>query len=95
MFTRQPNPLDVKLDEAIEQVLNELKSEDSQTEKYARMREQLTELYKIKNENRSRRVSPDTLATISANLLGIGVIVGYEQKHIITSKALGFVRKLV
>jgi hypothetical protein len=94
MFTRKPDTNDQLLNETIEIVLNALKGEDPETEKFKQMREQLTELYKIRNENRSRRVSSDTLANIGANILGIGVIVGYEQKHIITSKAVGFVRKI-
>ena len=94
MFNRT-DPADALLNENIERVLNELKGEEPETEKYAQISARLTELYAIKNENRSRRVSPDTLAGIVANLFGIGIIVGYEQKHIITSKALGFIRKIV
>jgi hypothetical protein len=90
----QTNPIDVKLNETIERVLQELATEDSHTEKYAAMTDQLTKLYAIRNENRSRRVSPDTLATIAANLFGIGIIIGHERTHIITSKAFGFIRKL-
>lgn len=95
MFNRKPDTNDQLLNETIERVMQDMKHEDPNTEKFAQMREQLTELYKIKNENRSRRVSPDTLATIGANLLGIGIIVGHERTHIVTSKALGFIRKLV
>jgi hypothetical protein len=94
MFPRPTDTNDQLLNEVIEKVLNELKGEEPETEKFASMNAQLTELYKIKNENRSRRVSPDTWATVIANLCGIGIIVGYEQKHIITSKAVGFVRKI-
>lgn len=94
MFTRKPDTNDQLLLSTIERVMLDMKDEGPETERFAQMRDQLTELYKIRNENRSRRVSPDTLAQIIANLLGIGVIVGYEQKHIITSKALGFVRKI-
>ena len=95
MFTRKPDTNDQLLNEILERVMQDMKGEDPNTEKYAQMREQLTELYKIRNENRSRRVSPDTLATIGANLLGIGIIVGHERTHIVTSKALSFIRKLV
>lgn len=94
MFTRQPDANDQKLEEAIDHVLQQLKTEEPETERYVTMADQLVKLYAIKNENRSRRVSPDTWATVAANLFGIGIIVGYEQKHIITSKAVGFVRKI-
>lgn len=95
MFTRQPDTNDQLLNETIDHVLQQLKTEEPETERYAQMTEQLVKLYAIKNENRSRRVSPDTLATIVANLLGIGIIVGHERTHIVTSKALTFIRKLV
>lgn len=36
------------------------------------------------------RVSPDTMAIVGANLIGILVIVGYEQGHVIASRALNF-----
>jgi hypothetical protein len=91
---KKVNPNDALLEETITNVLNALKSEEPETEKYAQMSTQLERLYTIRNETRSRRVSPDTLATISANLLGIGIIVGHERTHIVTSKALGFVRKI-
>lgn len=41
-----------------------------------------------------RRVSPDTLALVGANLAGIVMIIGYERMNVIASKALGFVSKL-
>lgn len=94
MFTPKTNPLNAKLDENILAVHDALKAEEPETERYAQIREQLTALYAIRNEARSRRVSPDTLATVAANLIGIGIIVGYERTNIITSKALGFIRKV-
>lgn len=90
----KPDPLNAQLDAAIERVMTLMSDESPSTDTYEQMNNQLQKLYAIKNENRSRRVSPDTLANICANLLGIGVVVGYEQKHIITTKALGFIKKL-
>lgn len=40
-----------------------------------------------------KKVSPDTVAVIAGNLLGIGLILGFEKMNIITSKAIGFVLK--
>jgi hypothetical protein len=92
---KKTDPNDALLEENIERVLQDLKGEEPETEKFAQISAQLERLYAIRNETRSRRVSPDTLATIGANLLGIGIIVGHERTHIVTSKALGFIRKLV
>lgn len=41
-----------------------------------------------------KRVSPDTLALIGANIVGIVMIIGHERANVIASKALGFVSKL-
>lgn len=38
-------------------------------------------------------VSSDTIAMIAGNLLGIGLIMGFERAHVISTKALGFVLK--
>lgn len=37
------------------------------------------------------KISPDTIAIIAGNLLGIGLILSYEKLNVITTKALGFV----
>lgn len=38
-----------------------------------------------------RRISPDTIAIVAGNLIGIVIILGFERGHIITTKALGFI----
>jgi len=40
------------------------------------------------------RPSVDTIITASASLLGILIIVAYEEKHVFASKAQGFIPKL-
>lgn len=42
---------------------------------------------------KKQTVSPDTLAIVAGNLLGIVLILGYEKANIITTKALGFILK--
>lgn len=46
-----------------------------------------------KSRNKKPRISPDTIAMIAANLVGIVLILGYEKADVITSKALGFVMR--
>lgn len=50
----------------------------------------------IKEEelNLKRSVSKETWAIIGANIAGILILIGYERANIVTSKALGFVKKL-
>ena len=40
-----------------------------------------------------KKLDPNTIAIIAANLLGIGLILSYEKLHVVTTKALGFVIK--
>jgi len=47
----------------------------------------------IANERREL-LNPNTVVLAAANLGGIGMIVGYERVHIMTSKAISFVGKL-
>lgn len=80
------------LDQAIEKVLHEMKSFSSEDDEYAKMVDQLEKLYALKDTEKPDRVSRDTLAIIAANLIGIVLIVGYESKNIVTSKALNFLK---
>jgi hypothetical protein len=130
-----------KLDTLIDEIIEQLSEHDASTDDYAKMVDQLSKLYRLKqietelklktcdqeqkayefNSNftmkenelgdkrllmnveieskqdeivRRKRVSPDTLALIAANLSGIIVIIGYERVNVIASKALGFVSRL-
>lgn len=89
-ITTQPSAIDNAIDDALAQ----LKTVSLDSDEYAAMMDQITQLYKLKEKNTSRdRVSPDTLAIIVGNLAGIALIIGYEHAHVVTSKALGFVMK--
>lgn len=46
---------------------------------------------KRKQLDEKKTVSPDTMAVIAGNLLGILLILTYEKANVITTKALGFV----
>lgn len=90
MFTRNKTE-DSDLNTAIATAYREMAGLMSDTPEYASVVDQLTKLYALKET--PSRVSADTLATIAANLAGIGIIVGYEHAHVITSKALAFIMK--
>lgn len=38
-------------------------------------------------------VSPDVLVQVVGSLLGIAAIIGHERLHVITTRAIGFVKK--
>lgn len=92
MFKLKPPGEKSKLDEAIDNLFSDMAGLSSDSEDYAKMVQQLSVLYSLKEE--PKRVSPDTLCVVAGNLLGVILIVGHERAHVITSKALLFVQKL-
>ncbi len=80
-----------KFDEPIDKVLKEMDDILTDADEYERKLTHLERLTKLQNEERGARVSPDTLAVVAGNLLGILTIVAYEQKHVMVSKALGLI----
>lgn len=94
MFIRNLPREKTGLERTIDSLLNDMSSTMSDTEEYAQMVDQLCKLYPLRETDSPKRVSPDTLAIVGGNLLGILMIVGYEHSHIMTSKALNFVLKL-
>lgn len=82
------------LEKAIDELHVQMNAVLADSDEYSKMADQLVKLYKLREHDAPRRVSPDTLALITGNLVGIAMIVGHERAHVVTSKALGFVMKL-
>lgn len=89
MFNRPKTDLDIAIDDATLRVLRA----DTESIRDTCLTN-LERLHKLRNDTRSEPVSRNTLVTAGANLVGIAVIVGYEQRHVVTSKALSFLGKL-
>lgn len=86
------SPIDSKIDAAITTLLAEMeKIEDKSTDAYAKLVDQMSKLYKLREET---SVSKDTWATIAANIAGILLILNFERAGVIATKSLGLVRKL-
>lgn len=81
------------LDDPIQRVLVELEQQGPDSPDYPALLSYLERLTRLKTEQRRDRVSLDTLAIVAGNLLGILVIVAYEQKHVMVSKGMGFILK--
>lgn len=75
-----------KLDEAMDCVFAEMEIVGPDSEEYQKFIAQLERLSRIKTESKLR-VSPDTYAIVIGNLVGILIVIAYEQKHILTTKA--------
>jgi len=93
MFNQTPLEK-TQLDETIESVLHEMAGVAADSDEFEKMTDQLVKLHALKTTEGRPRISPDVKATIIANLAGIAIIVGHERTHIVTSKALGFIKKL-
>lgn len=80
------NDMNGPLDIQIYAVLDEMQSIKVNSDRYPVMMTYLERLTEIKKKARQDPVSRDTLALIAGNLMGILLIVAYEQKHVMTSK---------
>jgi hypothetical protein len=79
------------LDDSIHRVLVDMQSHDPGTQDYELLMGRLERLMQMKAEEGQNRVSPDTMAIVIGNLLGILIIVSYERAHVMVSRGLGFV----
>lgn len=80
-----------KFDRPIDAVLVELQSEKPDSERYSSLLIQLDRLTQLKDRERINKVSADTAWMVAGNLIGILIIVAYEQKHIIGSRGVNFI----
>ncbi len=81
------------LEKEIEAVLLDMKDMYVGSEEYEVALNHLSILHEIKSKEKKWNVSPDTMAIVAGNLLGIMLILKHEELNVITSKALGFVIK--
>lgn len=87
-----------KVTEAIDSLLDEMAVCSGDSEEYAKMNDQLTKLYELKEIDQKvtthKRVSAETLLVVGGNILGILLIIGYERENVLTSKALSLLTKV-
>ncbi len=74
------------IDDLISKVLIEMEMMGVDSEEYPNLITYLERLNEVKAKERRAPVSRDTVALIVGNLMGILLIVAYEQKHVMTSK---------
>lgn len=93
MFNRETREK-TALDKAIDDLLGEMDNVTGDSTEYEKMVDQLVKLHALKTHDGRTGISSDTWANIFANLGGILIIVGHERAHLVTSKALGFIKRL-
>lgn len=78
----KPTQLEVQ----IEMVLKKMQGVGVDHDEYPKYIRYLEQLHDIEKEEKRDRVSHDTLAIVIGNLVGIFIIVAYEQRHVITTR---------
>lgn len=94
MFKPKTAPEPTALDLAITRVLSAMADTRHIPDDHTMLVDTLVKLQSIKDAQRPERLSKDAIATITANLMGILLILNHERAGIVTSKALSFVSKL-
>jgi hypothetical protein len=82
------------LETEITRIQSILKTKKPTEDDYATTLTQVERLFALKELEKPERVSPDTQANVAANLIGIAMILMYENSHVITTKALSFAMRL-
>lgn len=90
-FTKKDKRTNLEME--IDHLLEDMMKVAPNSESYTTMAANLEVLYKAKSHERVRRVTPDTVAIVAGNLLGIALVLYHEKANVITTKALGFVIK--
>jgi hypothetical protein len=88
IFNRNRNE---RLDMLINAVADSLLTMDTNDEDYDETLAYLERLMRLRGEP-PKALSHDTIAMVVGNLVGIAFIVAYEQKHVLSTKALGWWR---
>ena len=86
---KKATPVDIQIDA----VLHEMQTIGVTDENYPTMMTYLERLNDVNAKKRDAPVSRDTIAIVVGNLLGILVIVAYEQKHVMTSKGFSLLTR--
>lgn len=82
------------LENEIARLFEELKKIDKIDDPmYDKVSDQIAKLYKLKEVDSKKLVSPDAMVGAATNLAGILLILNYEHAHVMTSKAVSFVMK--
>ena len=94
MFAKKHKAVNAKLDDVNERILDEMLEYGPDSVEFLNLLEELERVTAVQApKGKPREVNWDTVILVAGNLLGILVIVAYEQKHVMTSKSLGFILK--
>jgi hypothetical protein len=93
IFGKKPTE-PTQLEKEIERVIAYISTLQPDSDEYKLVNKQLKELHAMQEAEKPKQLDPNNILLASANIAGIVLIVGHERAHVITSKAVGFVRTL-
>jgi Na+/phosphate symporter len=79
------------LNKQIDAVLDRMDDVGVDSDEYRKLMKSLERLTDIKKKLRREPVSRNTMILVAGNLLGILLIIAYEQTHVMTSKGFSHV----
>lgn len=71
-----------------------LRSHETDSKEYKETLARYKDLQALKASQKPKSVSPDTWVTTFGSLAGIILVINHERANVITTKAIGFVKKL-
>jgi len=94
MFWKTKKDKRSSIDKEIDSVIEVMSMLNADTEEYTKMAANLAVLMQGRSYNKDNiKISKDVIINGVFSILGILIIVGYEQCHVMGSKALVFVTK--
>lgn len=94
MFKKTPSPEAIWLQAVKIQLLTAMNTHsDPASSEFAELMNQYVAIQGATAHQAQKPLDRNALLAVAANLAGIGLIVGHERLHVLTSKAIGFVTK--
>jgi hypothetical protein len=80
-------------DKEVDRILGLMSEMDPSHDDYTRTAESLKTVCEARAKKPGFPVDPEVLITATVNLIGIMLILQHERLHVVTSRAISFVRK--
>ena len=95
MFTRRDTAEAIHLKKLIADLMNDIEGTRPDDPEYAKMTKELKKMFSLLVLCEPKRVSPDTMAIVSSNILIAVMVVGFERANVVTSKVFSFLMKVL
>lgn len=81
------------LDSEIERLIEALSLLDPSSEQYLKVSDNLRALCEAREKKNPLQVNLDAIIAVSANILGLIIVLNFEKTNVITTKAFGMIFK--